>query len=232
LLEIQYENEVGTGLGPTLEFYALVSTELQKSELGLWNDSGDSYKNQNVVADAIKSSSNPSEDANQFIYIQHQTSSASTGEELRADNNADHNIVNNNQINMMIEQQQQQQQDANNVRSNVSASSRHHQTALAVNENVQYVNAPHGLFPIPLSKTAKTSQVSKLKFKFKFLGKFMAKAVMDSRMVSLILAFILFLLSLFLYIFIARFATFNTVLSLAVDGGKFIKPSGFGTNCT
>lgn len=25
LLEIQYENEVGTGLGPTLEFYALVS---------------------------------------------------------------------------------------------------------------------------------------------------------------------------------------------------------------
>lgn len=49
---------------------------------------------------------------------------------------------------------------------------------------VQYVNAPHGLFALPLSKTAKTSQISRLKFKFKFLGKFMAKAVMDSRMVS------------------------------------------------
>lgn len=36
LLEIQYENEVGTGLGPTLEFYALVSKELQKSDLELW----------------------------------------------------------------------------------------------------------------------------------------------------------------------------------------------------
>lgn len=36
LLEIQYENEVGTGLGPTLEFYALVSKELQKSEFELW----------------------------------------------------------------------------------------------------------------------------------------------------------------------------------------------------
>lgn len=36
LLEIQYENEVGTGLGPTLEFYALVSLELQKAELDLW----------------------------------------------------------------------------------------------------------------------------------------------------------------------------------------------------
>ncbi|XP_064615750.1 E3 ubiquitin-protein ligase TRIP12-like [Liolophura sinensis] len=36
LLEIQYENEVGTGLGPTLEFYALVSKELQCGELDMW----------------------------------------------------------------------------------------------------------------------------------------------------------------------------------------------------
>ncbi|CRK99378.1 CLUMA_CG012674, isoform A [Clunio marinus] len=93
LLEIQYENEVGTGLGPTLEFYALVSTELQRIDLGLWNDSDTT--------------------------------------------------------------------------------------------NPQYVNAPCGLFPLSLSKTAKTSQISRLKFKFKFLGKFMAKAVMDSRMLDL-----------------------------------------------
>ncbi|CAF0743765.1 unnamed protein product [Brachionus calyciflorus] len=49
LLEIQYENEVGTGLGPTLEFYALVSKELQKSEHEMWRGdkikttSGDEY---------------------------------------------------------------------------------------------------------------------------------------------------------------------------------------------
>lgn len=36
LLEIQYENEVGTGLGPTLEFYALVSLEMQKCSHELW----------------------------------------------------------------------------------------------------------------------------------------------------------------------------------------------------
>ncbi|XP_070173831.1 E3 ubiquitin-protein ligase TRIP12-like isoform X3 [Littorina saxatilis] len=36
LLEIGYENEVGTGLGPTLEFYALVSKELQRADLELW----------------------------------------------------------------------------------------------------------------------------------------------------------------------------------------------------
>ncbi|CAH1781422.1 unnamed protein product [Owenia fusiformis] len=36
LLEIQYETEVGTGLGPTLEFYALVSLELQRADLEMW----------------------------------------------------------------------------------------------------------------------------------------------------------------------------------------------------
>ncbi|XP_067615860.1 E3 ubiquitin-protein ligase TRIP12 isoform X4 [Eurosta solidaginis] len=56
LLEIQYENEVGTGLGPTLEFYALVSAELQRCDLGLWNGS-DSYKqNSATIADVVKSS--------------------------------------------------------------------------------------------------------------------------------------------------------------------------------
>ncbi|CAM4755870.1 unnamed protein product [Rotaria magnacalcarata] len=35
-LEIQFQNEEGTGDGPTLEFYALIANELQKHSLGLW----------------------------------------------------------------------------------------------------------------------------------------------------------------------------------------------------
>ncbi len=42
LLDIQYENEVGTGLGPTLEFYTLISKELQRADLSLWK--GDPVK--------------------------------------------------------------------------------------------------------------------------------------------------------------------------------------------
>ncbi|CAH1114025.1 unnamed protein product [Psylliodes chrysocephalus] len=93
LLEVQYENEVGTGLGPTLEFYALVSKELQKTNLELWNSPSSS--------------------------------------------------------------------------------------------DSEYINNPMGLFPIPLSRGAKVSQITKVKSKFRFLGKFMAKAVMDSRMLDL-----------------------------------------------
>jgi E3 ubiquitin-protein ligase TRIP12 len=36
VLEVEYFDEVGTGLGPTLEFYTLVSRELQRVELMLW----------------------------------------------------------------------------------------------------------------------------------------------------------------------------------------------------
>lgn len=97
LLEVQYENEVGTGLGPTLEFYALVSKELQKINLELWNAHGGGA----TVAES------------------------------------------------------------------------------------EYVNSPTGLFPMPLSRSAKVSQITKVKSKFRFLGKFMAKAVMDSRMLDL-----------------------------------------------
>mmetsp|Transcript_60146 Transcript_60146/g.106484 ORF Transcript_60146/g.106484 Transcript_60146/m.106484 type:complete len:385 (-) Transcript_60146:521-1675(-) len=36
MLEVEYFGEVGTGLGPTLEFYTLVSRELRRLELHLW----------------------------------------------------------------------------------------------------------------------------------------------------------------------------------------------------
>ncbi|XP_067205522.1 E3 ubiquitin-protein ligase TRIP12 isoform X2 [Linepithema humile] len=45
LLEVQYVNEVGTGLGPTLEFYALVSKELQRADLDLWHGSSNPAEN-------------------------------------------------------------------------------------------------------------------------------------------------------------------------------------------
>ncbi len=49
LLEVQYENEVGTGLGPTLEFYTLVSKDLQRADLGLWK--GETVKISSSLAD-------------------------------------------------------------------------------------------------------------------------------------------------------------------------------------
>ncbi|XP_062117154.1 E3 ubiquitin-protein ligase UPL4 isoform X2 [Humulus lupulus] len=38
LLEVAFNDEVGTGIGPTLEFFTLVSHEFQKTGLGMWRD--------------------------------------------------------------------------------------------------------------------------------------------------------------------------------------------------
>ncbi|CAN6332780.1 unnamed protein product [Urochloa humidicola] len=57
LLEVEYKEEVGTGLGPTMEFYTLISHEFQKSGLGMWRGelpceagSDDAYVSRFVVA--------------------------------------------------------------------------------------------------------------------------------------------------------------------------------------
>uniref|UniRef100_A0A182S9X7 E3 ubiquitin-protein ligase n=1 Tax=Anopheles maculatus TaxID=74869 RepID=A0A182S9X7_9DIPT len=232
LLEIQYENEVGTGLGPTLEFYALVSTELQRCDLGLWNDS-DSYKNNNQqstsIADNIVKSSmgggaleDASLDTNTtattmtLVSMTTTTTRSSLGSNRGSDEAANNSvsgvsddnssfiISNDNSLNMLIEQLNPQQAELENnstpppalppasfadveglMITPLSSDSAGTGATGATGHAISYVNAPRGLFPIPLSKTAKTSQISRLKHKFKFLGKFMAKAVMDSRMLDL-----------------------------------------------
>lgn len=36
LVQVEFQGEEGTGLGPTLEFYALVAAEFQRTSLGIW----------------------------------------------------------------------------------------------------------------------------------------------------------------------------------------------------
>ncbi|XP_031638245.1 E3 ubiquitin-protein ligase TRIP12 isoform X2 [Contarinia nasturtii] len=142
LLEIQYENEVGTGLGPTLEFYALVSAEIQRCDLGLWNESDTYHSPSSSIDDCVKNVVNEMEDDQQMS-------------------------------------QTDEQDEVNNALNPIS----NYQTSAA---NVrQYVHAQFGLFPMPISHSAKQIQISRTKSKFKFLGKFMAKAIMDSRMLDL-----------------------------------------------
>ncbi|KAK9124363.1 hypothetical protein Sjap_013965 [Stephania japonica] len=53
VLEVEYDDEVGSGLGPTLEFYTLVSHEFQKTGLGMWRgDLDNSSMGKKIVADS------------------------------------------------------------------------------------------------------------------------------------------------------------------------------------
>ncbi|OQR76861.1 putative E3 ubiquitin-protein ligase TRIP12-like [Tropilaelaps mercedesae] len=103
MLEIQYDNEVGSGLGPTLEFYTLVSRELQRCDLEMWRNSMTS--------------------TDRALYQK-------GGEK-------------------------------------------------------KYVFCPGGLYPSPVARNIKSSQLNKIKNRFKMCGKFVAKALMDSRMLDM-----------------------------------------------
>lgn len=48
VLEVEYFEEVGTGLGPTLEFYSLVSKEFARRDLKLWRDGDQSLPGAHV----------------------------------------------------------------------------------------------------------------------------------------------------------------------------------------
>lgn len=62
-MEIQYENEVGTGLGPTLEFYTLVSKEFQRADLNLWK--GDTVK---ITSEDVMDSDESNDDCIEYVY--------------------------------------------------------------------------------------------------------------------------------------------------------------------
>eukprot|EP01004_Peranema_trichophorum_P002550 NODE_15_length_5604_cov_33.229703_g12_i0.p1 GENE.NODE_15_length_5604_cov_33.229703_g12_i0~~NODE_15_length_5604_cov_33.229703_g12_i0.p1 ORF type:complete len:1252 (+),score=269.04 NODE_15_length_5604_cov_33.229703_g12_i0:1571-5326(+) len=51
-LEFEFFGEVGTGLGPTLEFYTLVSKALQASKLGMWRNEAEPKKDESNPDDA------------------------------------------------------------------------------------------------------------------------------------------------------------------------------------
>ncbi|BEJ17896.1 hypothetical protein CspHIS471_0701640 [Cutaneotrichosporon sp. HIS471] len=48
ILEVEYFDEIGTGLGPTLEFYAMASKEFARRSLKLWRDEDESQEGLHV----------------------------------------------------------------------------------------------------------------------------------------------------------------------------------------
>lgn len=154
LLEIQYENEVGTGLGPTLEFYALVSQELQRADLDLWHGSENFKQKPTSFGGEIVKSQPP------VVTDRSADAAARLASSVRDALNLD-------------EERAPEPSDLEKETSIPSPA-----------PDATYVSWPCGLFPQAVGRNARASHVSRAKAKFRFLGKFMAKAVMDSRMVS------------------------------------------------
>ncbi|KNA15559.1 hypothetical protein SOVF_097120 [Spinacia oleracea] len=67
VLEVEYFGEVGTGLGPTLEFYTLLSHDLQKVDLGMWRTNCSFDKSSMDIDSDDQSKKGKSEDASVLL---------------------------------------------------------------------------------------------------------------------------------------------------------------------
>ncbi|XP_063373487.1 E3 ubiquitin-protein ligase TRIP12 isoform X3 [Cydia amplana] len=156
LLEIQYENEVGTGLGPTLEFYALVSQELQRADLDLWHGSENFKQKPHSFGGEIVKSQPP---------VVTDRSSAEVAARLASS------------VRDALSLNEERSAEPSELEKETSIPS--------PAPDATFVSWPCGLFPQAIGRNARASHLSRVKAKFRFLGKFMAKAVMDSRMVDI-----------------------------------------------
>ncbi|XP_013148407.1 PREDICTED: E3 ubiquitin-protein ligase TRIP12 [Papilio polytes] len=155
LLEIQYENEVGTGLGPTLEFYALVSQELQRADLDLWHGSENFKQKPTSFGGEIVKSQPP--------VVTDRSADAAT------------RLASSVRDALSLDEERSPQPSDLEKETSIPSPA----------PDATYVTWPCGLFPQAVGRNARASHLSRVKAKFRFLGKFMAKAVMDSRMVDI-----------------------------------------------
>lgn len=170
VLDIQYENEVGTGLGPTLEFYALVSREMQRADLELWRGEVVS-----ASAPLVPSNEHGEGKESSSVSLLNADNTISNIDDIREPSRDNHNEFNNNNSNSHYNKNSSHQSYQTKQKQLIPPKMDHEK---------KYMYSSNGLFPAPLARNAKIGNVSKIRNRFKLLGKFMAKALMDSRMVS------------------------------------------------
>lgn len=192
VLEIQYENEVGTGLGPTLEFYALVSREMQNADLEMWR--GELVPASQSLTQTDPNQSNWKEEASTSIMntdpIQDEPEwkdgerLSCSDEKSKADSTR-RGIATNNNICVKGASVTKISKSSSQSKSKGAVQPIPPIQSAPMEKSKKYIYSPNGLFPMPLARNTKLGNVSRLRNRYKLLGKFMAKALMDSRMIDI-----------------------------------------------
>lgn len=191
VLEIQYENEVGTGLGPTLEFYALVSREMQNAEFEMWR--GEIVPASQSLIQSDPSQYNRKEQASTSITtsdsIQDETNWNESENISCADERFKSDTSKGNNNNIYVKGEGGLLNKFNKATSQskgkLATPPPPPVQPVAVEQSKKYIYSPSGLFPMPIARNTKLGSVSRLRNRYKLLGKFIAKALMDSRMIDI-----------------------------------------------
>jgi E3 ubiquitin-protein ligase TRIP12 len=173
VLELEYFGEVGTGLGPTLEFYTMLSHELQRKSLGMWRHEEPPEQEQQQPQHPLDETPTNGAEA---AAVTAAVAASNAGQQ----------------------QQQQQAAAAGSSRPGSRPASRGgsdagqgvqlHQEVVsheqAASTAADYVYAPHGLFPAPLPESKRGPHAAVIEH-FRLLGRAVAKALQDNRLLDL-----------------------------------------------
>jgi E3 ubiquitin-protein ligase TRIP12 len=168
VLEVEYFDEVGTGLGPTLEFYTLVSRELQRVDLGLW-------RSKHLVPS--------SNGRHESVVESRKTDKDLKGVELRNVDVAEVQVASSSSTRRSsIRTRRRDRESA--VRADACITRR---PEVASESPIQYVvPTGDGLMPtcIPCVDTGNIEYAERLSY-FPFMGRLVAKALSDGRLLDL-----------------------------------------------
>ena len=178
VLELEYFNEVGTGLGPTLEFYTLLSHELQKRSLGMWRtEEPPNVAEPGAAVAMAKAGAEGGSGAVPMVDEQKENKQQGAGRGSRGPSSSDGGAA------VPASRQASGSRIArgdSGVGANMSEVAVSHDIPLT--SAAEYVYAPFGLFPAPLAAASRTGKVIE---NFRLLGRTVAKALQDSRLLDL-----------------------------------------------
>lgn len=180
VLELEYFGEVGTGLGPTLEFFTLLSHELRRKALGMWRHEEPSTPD-GAAAQPQGGSGGGGARAAMQQQQQHQAGEATGAGPTAA--LAQHRA---SSFNSHASATQLAEEAATHDTAAPGAGS----GGAAADA---FVYAPWGLFPCPLSEAARGGPVGQRQVElFRLLGRTVAKALQDNRLLDLPLSHLFF----------------------------------------
>jgi E3 ubiquitin-protein ligase TRIP12 len=178
-LEVEFFGEAGSGLGPTLEFYTLVSHDIQRRSLKLWRDEGSASGNTTT------------EEKEKAAAAAAVAAAGGGGAGVEQENSLLRTVAGPGPLRGELV--------LNNAARSIAAAADANHPATAGGEreqNTDLVSAPHGLFPRPVPPGRHRLATSSLSRNFRLLGRVVAKALQDCRLLDLPLSPVLYRLIL------------------------------------
>ncbi|KAL4435190.1 hypothetical protein ABPG77_001872 [Micractinium sp. CCAP 211/92] len=192
-LEIEFFNEVGTGLGPTLEFYTLLSHELQRKSLGIWRHDASAAGGAGAGTTGTAAGALVEEAKQAAAAAAAADASGGAGAQAAA---AARSAAGPGPLAGELEAEKGQLSES--VRAG------------------DLVYAPQGLFPAPLPPGQRGEDSKRVSY-FRLLGRAVAKALQDSRLLDIPLSPLLYRLALQRHVDLYDIRKFDAALGASLE---------------